>query len=154
MWGNNWRVTAVGLLDVYRGHQTWADFIGGQALFTALEELSPRRTRDASTDDKSETLTVGLTARVHRVPVESGLGAWNPDRLRRGSGNALRLALGIESWRGAWRASRPISIYYWATSSGVWRCNRSRSRASSKKSAWPSSSARPGLIARAPNGLI
>src|SRR5262245_31736520 len=100
MWGNNWRVTAVGLLDVYRGHQTWADFIGGQALFTALEELSPRRTRDASTDAKSETLIVGLTARDHRVAVESGLGALNPERLRRASGNALRLALGIEKLAG------------------------------------------------------
>src|SRR5262252_5776903 len=69
--GNNWRGTAVGLLDVYRGHQTWADFIGGQALFTALEELSPRRTRDALTDDKSETLSIGLTARDHQVAVES-----------------------------------------------------------------------------------
>src|SRR5262245_3078 len=90
----------MGLLDVYRGHQTWADFIGGQALFTALEELSPRRTRDASTDDKSETLLVGLTARDHRVAVESGLGALNPERLRSASGNALRVALGIEQLAG------------------------------------------------------
>src|SRR5262245_23573429 len=90
----------MGLLDVYRGHQTWADFIGGQALFTALEELSPRRTRDASTDDKSDTLIVGLTAKDHRVAVESGLGALNPVRLRRASGNALRVALGIEKLAG------------------------------------------------------
>src|SRR5262249_17800133 len=76
------RRAVVGLLDVYRGRQTWADFIGGRASFTALEELSPRRTRDASTDDKSETLSVGLTARDHRVAVESGLGALNPERLR------------------------------------------------------------------------
>jgi tetratricopeptide (TPR) repeat protein len=90
----------MGLLDVYRGHQTWADFIGGQALYNALEELSPRRTRDASIDDKSETLSVGLTAKDHRVAVESGLGALNPERLRRPSGNALRLALGIEKLAG------------------------------------------------------
>jgi tetratricopeptide (TPR) repeat protein len=90
----------MGLLDVYRGHQTWVDFIGGQASFTALEELSLRRTRDASTDNKSETLSVGLTARDHQVAVESGLGALNPERLSRASGNAVRLALGIEKLAG------------------------------------------------------
>ncbi|HEV2664545.1 MAG TPA: hypothetical protein VG324_06525, partial [Blastocatellia bacterium] len=79
----------MGLLDVYRGHQTWADFIGGQASFTVLEELSPRRTRNASIDDKSETFSVGLTARDHRVAVDSGLGALNPERLRRASGTVM-----------------------------------------------------------------
>ena len=54
----------MGLLDVYRGHQTWADFISGQASFAAIEESSPRRTRDASASDKPEAFTVGLTARI------------------------------------------------------------------------------------------
>jgi tetratricopeptide (TPR) repeat protein len=90
----------MGLLDVYRGHQTWADFISGQASFAAIEESSPRRTRDASTGDKSEAFTVGLTARDHRVAVESGLGALNPEGLRRSGENAVRLALGIEKLAG------------------------------------------------------
>ncbi|MGH9751531.1 MAG: hypothetical protein ACREA2_02005 [Blastocatellia bacterium] len=90
----------MGLLDVYQGHQTWADFIAGHASFTALEELLPRRTGAASTDDKSKTLSVGLTARDHQVAVESGLGALNPERLRRASEGAVRLALGIEKLAG------------------------------------------------------
>ena len=90
----------MGLLDVYQGRQTWADFIGGQSAFNAMEELSPRQTRDASTDDKSRTLSVGLTARDHQVAVESGLGALNPVRLRRASDGAVKLALGIEKLSG------------------------------------------------------
>lgn len=86
----------MGLLDVYQGLRTWADFISGQASFAALEGLSPRRTRDASTDDERKTLLVGLSARDHRIAVESGLGALNPERLRRASENALRVVLGIE----------------------------------------------------------
>lgn len=89
----------MGLLDVYQGHQTWADFINDQPSFSA-DELSPRRTRDAPVDDKAETLSFGLTARDHRVAVESGLGALNPGRLRRAGAGAVRLALGIEKLAG------------------------------------------------------
>ncbi|HZF37741.1 MAG TPA: hypothetical protein VE715_02860 [Blastocatellia bacterium] len=74
----------MGLLEVYQGHQTWKDFIGGQASF----------------DDKSGTLPVGLTARDHQVAVRSGFGALNPESLRRASENALRVALGIEKLAG------------------------------------------------------
>src|SRR5262245_12544791 len=90
----------MGLLDVYRGHQTWEDFISEQGPFTTLEGLLPRRNRDASTDDKPSTLSVGLTARDHRVAVESGLGALNPERLRRAGDGAVKLALGIEKLAG------------------------------------------------------
>ncbi|MGH9856037.1 MAG: hypothetical protein ACREBD_39885, partial [Blastocatellia bacterium] len=86
----------MGLLDVYQGHQTWADFIAGHAAFTALEELLPRRTVAASADDERKALSVGLTAKDHHIAVESGLGALNPERLRRASEGAVRLALGIE----------------------------------------------------------
>jgi len=90
----------MGLLDVYQGHQTWKDFLGGQASFTALEELSPRRTGAASTDDKSRALPVGMTAHDHQVAVKSGFGALNPESLRRASENAMRMALGIEKLAG------------------------------------------------------
>jgi tetratricopeptide (TPR) repeat protein len=78
----------MGLLDVYQGFQTWKDFIGGQESFTA------------STDDKSGTLNVELSARDHKLAVNSGLGALNPKRLRRASEKGARLELGIEKLAG------------------------------------------------------
>jgi tetratricopeptide (TPR) repeat protein len=90
----------MGLLDVYQGHQTWKDFISGQASFTAPEGFLSDRTGAVPTGDESETLAVGLTARDHHVAVESGLGALNPERLRRASDGPLRLALGIEKLAG------------------------------------------------------
>src|SRR5215813_6387100 len=90
----------MGLLDVYQGRQTWTDFISGQAEFAALDWLSPRRTGAAPSGDKPGELPVGLTARDHQVAVESGLGALNPERLRRASENAVRLTLGIERLAG------------------------------------------------------
>src|SRR5215471_8032769 len=78
----------MGLLDVYQGHQTWKDFIDGQASFTDL------------TGDKSSAFSVGLAARDHQVAVKSGLGALNLERLRRASENAVRLSLGIEKLAG------------------------------------------------------
>ncbi|MBO0862087.1 MAG: hypothetical protein J2P21_27055 [Chloracidobacterium sp.] len=78
----------MGLLDVYLGHQTWEDFIGGQASLTEL------------IGDKSSAFSVGLTARDHQVAIKSGLGALNPERLRRASENTVRLMLGIEKLAG------------------------------------------------------
>src|SRR5262249_36009605 len=101
---------SMGLLDVYQGYQTWKDFIGGQASLTALDELSQLRTgadsTSASTEDKSPTLSIGLTSRDHRVAIESGLGALNPERLRRAGGSAVKLALGIEKLAGGLESLR------------------------------------------------
>src|SRR5262245_48823622 len=90
----------MGLLDVYQGHQTWKDFIRGQTAFTAIEGLLPRRTGAASTDEESGGLSFGLAARDHQVAVEAGLGALNPERLRRLNESATPLALGIEKLAG------------------------------------------------------
>jgi len=90
----------MGLLDVYQGRQTWTDFISGQAEFAALDWLSPRQTGAAPSGDKPGELPVGLTARDRQIAVESGLGALNPERLRRASENAVRLTLGIERLAG------------------------------------------------------
>jgi len=90
----------MGLLDVYQGYQTWADFVGGQNAFTAMEGLSPRRTKDASADDKPGELSVGLTESDHHVAVVSGLGALSLERLRRMNENAVKLALGVEKLSG------------------------------------------------------
>ncbi|MGH9753502.1 MAG: TPR end-of-group domain-containing protein, partial [Blastocatellia bacterium] len=90
----------MGLLDVYQGRQMWTDFISGQASFTSLKELLPSRIGDASADDKSRALTVGLPPKDHQVAVESGLGALNLERLRRANENAVRLGLSIEKLAG------------------------------------------------------
>src|SRR5262245_53834264 len=90
----------MGLLDVYQGHQTWTDFISSQTAFTALEGLLPRRTGDASSGDKPEELSVGVTKREHQVAVESGIGALNLERLRHVTENSVRLALGVEKLAG------------------------------------------------------
>src|SRR5215471_1118486 len=83
-----WRRTAMGLMEVYLGRQTWEDFIGGHGALTDLM------------GDKSGAFSVGLTARDHLVATKSGLGALNPERLRRESENTVRLALGIEKLAG------------------------------------------------------
>jgi tetratricopeptide (TPR) repeat protein len=78
----------MGLLDVYQGHQTWKDFIGGQ------------ESSADSTGDKSGTLISGLRAGDQHLAARSGAGALNLERLRRANENAMRLVLGIEKLAG------------------------------------------------------
>jgi WD40 repeat protein len=78
----------MGLLDVYQGHQTWKEFIGGQE--SSVD----------STDDKSGTRIARFTAGDQHLASRDGLGSLNPERLRRASESAMKMALGIEKLAG------------------------------------------------------